>query len=110
MNLTVTFRGTTHPLSVLPDSTLEALQLQLEELTSVPPSLQKLLYKGKKPRISPDATLEEAGLKEGSKIQMLGSTETELGGMKKAEDEMRRREEILRQRTGKNLPKVRDYP
>ena len=65
MNLTVTFRGTTHPLSVLPDSTLEALQLQLEELTSVPPSLQKLLYKGKKPRISPDATLEEAGLKDG---------------------------------------------
>ena len=55
------------------------------------------------------ATVTEAGLKDGTKIQMLGSTETELGGMKKVEDEMRRREEILRQRAGKNLPKVRDY-
>lgn len=106
MNITVTFRGTSHPLLVLPDTTLEALQLQLEELTSIPPSLQKLLYKGKKPRLPPHATLNEAGLKDGMKVQLLGSTESELGEMKKAEDEKRRREEILSQRARQKLPKV----
>jgi hypothetical protein len=35
---------------------------------------QKLLYKGKKPSIEADATLSDAGLKDGMKIQMLGST------------------------------------
>lgn len=76
------------------------VKLQLEELTSIPPSLQKLLYKSKKLRLPPDATLEEASLKFGVKVQLLRSTEWELGGMKKAVVKKRRREEILSQRSG----------
>ena len=105
-HLTVTFRGTAHPLSVLPGSTLEALQTQLEELTSVPPSLQKLLFKGKKLNTSSACTLAEAGVKDGTKIQLLGSTEAELGGMRQVEREKQRRDHIMRQRAGKSLPKV----
>ncbi|THH11276.1 hypothetical protein EW145_g757 [Phellinidium pouzarii] len=91
MNISISHRGATLPLSVLPDSTLEALQLQLEELTSVPPSLQKLLYKGKKKK----------------SIQLLGTTEAELGGVRSAENERRRKEKVLRERATANLPKPR---
>ncbi|KAI5123182.1 hypothetical protein M0805_003949 [Coniferiporia weirii] len=107
MILTVTHRGATHPLSVLPDNTFAALQLQLEELTSVPPSFQKLLCKGKKVNSPPEATLDQAGLKDGMKMQLLGPTEAELGGMRSAESETRRRDEILKRRTATSLPKPR---
>lgn len=106
MNLTVAYRGESHPLSVLPESTLAALQIQLEELTGVPPSLQKLLYKGKKSNIPEDATVEQAGLKDGTKVQLLGATAAELGGMHTSENEKRRREETLRQRSLRNFAKV----
>ena len=46
INLTVTYRGSTHALSVLPDATLAYLYDRLEELTSVRPANQKLIFKG----------------------------------------------------------------
>lgn len=109
MNLTVTYRGESHPLSVLPETTLGALQIQLEELTGVPPSLQKLLYKGKKSNVPENATIEQAGLKDEAKVQLLGATAAELGGMHTAENEKRRKEETLRQRSLKNFAKVSFY-
>lgn len=102
----VTLRGTQHPLSLLPDSTLASLYAQLEELTSVPPSLQKLLYKGKK-TLGDDATIAQAGIKDGLKVQMLGSTPQEIGGLKATEDEQQRRNRILRERALKAPTKVR---
>ncbi|KAF8347977.1 WLM-domain-containing protein [Amanita rubescens] len=110
IKLTVTYRGAQHALSVLPDSTLSALQACLEELTSVPPSLQKLLYKGKKATSTSqdeDTTVIEVGLKDGMKIQLLGATMQELGGMKDAENAQRKREKILRERALKPQVKVR---
>ena len=108
MKLTVAYRGEVHSIDIPSESTLAALHEQLEALTSVPPSLQKLLYKGKKPSIPPEETsLEQAGLKDGMKIQLVGSKIDEIGGMQTAENEKRKKEEILARRKGTNLPRVR---
>lgn len=105
ISLTVTHKGALYPVSLLPDSTLASLQDRLEELTSVPPSLQKLLFKGRNSRTAHgDATLTEAGLKDGMKVQMLGSTTEELGGMNAAEKKWDR---ISRERASKAPMKVR---
>ena len=103
LRLDIAHKGTHYNLSLLPTSTLESLQLQLEELTSVPPHLQKLLYKGKKSvnyEEAKDISLESVGLKDGMKVTMLGSTERELGTMQKVTEEKRRKEEIIAQRKG----------
>lgn len=110
ISFTVTFRGVPHALSVLPDTTLAELYLRLEELTGVPPPLQKLLYKNKKaPGINNNAeqmTIIQAGLKDGMKVQMLGSTTQEIEGLKGVEDERTRIEGILRKRALKAPVKV----
>ncbi|KAF8075149.1 WLM-domain-containing protein [Lyophyllum atratum] len=112
LSFTVTYRGTPHALSLLPDSTLSALQARLEELTNVPPSLQKLIYKGKN-LLGSDAqdrdetTLTQAGFKNGLKIQMLGSTSQELTSLQSTESEQRKRERILKERALKAPTKVR---
>jgi hypothetical protein len=109
ISLTVSFRGTPHVLSLLPDTTLAALHSRLEELTEVPPHLQKLLYKGKKALGESDAremTLVQAGLKDGTKVQMLGSTTKDIDGMKAVENENQRRERIMRERALKAPVKV----
>ncbi|KAI0923512.1 hypothetical protein AcV5_009034 [Taiwanofungus camphoratus] len=107
VELTITHRGIAYRLSLLPDDTLAFLQARLEELTSVPPPLQKLLYKGKKSNLSQDSTVAEAGLNNGTKVQMLGLTTEELGGMRAVEDERNKREHILRERAAKAPVKVR---
>ncbi|TBU34162.1 WLM-domain-containing protein [Dichomitus squalens] len=106
IHLTFTHRGATHPLSLLPESTLAYLQERLEELTSVPQENQKLLYKGKK-TLGPDATISDAGLKDGMKVQLIGPTAEELGGLKAAESEHQRKERILRERAQRAPVKVR---
>ncbi|KAL1941241.1 hypothetical protein VTO73DRAFT_7453 [Trametes versicolor] len=106
LTITISHRGTTHPLSLLPDSTLAYLQARLEELTSVPPDNQKLLYKGKK-SVSHDATVIDAGLKDGLKVQLIGPTAEELGGLQATESEHQRKERILRERAQKVHAKVR---
>ncbi|KZP17568.1 WLM-domain-containing protein [Athelia psychrophila] len=99
-------RGVAYPLSLLPDSTLASLYAQLEELTGVPPPLQKLLYKGKR-AADEDAALSAAGIKNGLKIQMLGSTQQEIGGLHAAETEQQRINRILRDRALKGPTKLR---
>ncbi|KAL6309347.1 WLM-domain-containing protein [Sparassis latifolia] len=107
IEFTVTHRGTAHRLSFLPDTTLAVLQAHLEELTSVPPAHQKLLYKGKNARAADDATILDAGLRYGVKVQLLGSTVQEIGGLRAAEDEHQRRERILRERAVKGPTRLR---
>jgi hypothetical protein len=108
ISLTVTYRGTPCSLSLLPDSTLATLHVRLEELTSVPPLLQKLLYKGKKSSsgVEDETTLSQAGFKHGMKIQMLGPTAQELGSIQAAESEQKKRDLILRERALKTPTKV----
>jgi len=106
ISFTVTHRGTPYPLTLPPDSTLASLYVQLEELTGIPPSLQKLLYKGKK-SLEDDTAIAAAGIKDGLKLQMLGSTPQEIGGLKSAEDEQQRINRIMRERAVKAPVKVR---
>ncbi|PCH36399.1 WLM-domain-containing protein [Wolfiporia cocos MD-104 SS10] len=108
IDFTVTFRGNAYPLSLLPDASFADLQARLEELTSVPPSLQKLLFKGKKQSVQDDDTIVQAGLKSGMKVQMLGSTAKEIGGLRATESEYQKRERILRERAAKAPVKVRN--
>ncbi|TFK48531.1 WLM-domain-containing protein [Heliocybe sulcata] len=106
ISLTVTYRGGAYPLSLLPDETLSALQAQLEALTSVPRTHQKLLLKGRK-LADETCTLAQTGLKDGAKVQLLGPTFEEIGGLRKTEDEQAKRERILRERAAKPQAKVR---
>jgi len=109
ISLSVTYRGTTYPVSIASDSPLESLHTTLEELTSVPSSLQKLLYKSKNSKLSSDGeiTIAQAGLKDGMKIQMLGTTTEELGSLKATEAQEQKRDRILRERALKAPTKVR---
>ncbi|OCH85878.1 WLM-domain-containing protein [Obba rivulosa] len=107
IELNVSHRGATYKLSLLPTDTLALLYARLEELTGVPPPLQKLLYKGKKLNTTPDDTLEQAGLRHGTKLQMLGTRPDELQGLQKTETEHQRRERILRERAARGPVKVR---
>ncbi|KAJ6632556.1 WLM domain-containing protein [Mycena sp. CBHHK59/15] len=108
ISLIVSHRGVHHQLSVLPDSTLASLQATLEELTTVPPSLQKLLYKNSSKRAhDSEITLREAGLKAGTKVQMVGATLQEVGGVEAMEAEQRKRDKILRERALKAPVKMR---
>ena len=109
ISFTVTFRGVPHAFSIPPATPLAELHLQLGELTGVPPGLQKLLYKNKKSPGNNDAeqmTITEAGLKDGTKVQMLGSTTQELDGLRAVENEHTRVERILRERALKAPVKV----
>ncbi|KAF9474827.1 WLM-domain-containing protein [Pholiota conissans] len=108
ISVTVSFRGKAHTISLSSDATLSDLHAQLEELTEVPPSLQKLLYKGKKPTGGDEEiTILLAGIKDGMKIQMLGTTTKDLEGMKAVENENQRRERIMRERALKAPVKLR---
>lgn len=75
-NLAVSHRGTVYTIKTRLSDTLASFQSQLEDVTGVAPDGQKLLFKGKKPtkQAAQDVTLTELGLKDGVKVQMLGST------------------------------------
>ncbi|KAF7361380.1 Zinc metalloproteinase [Mycena sanguinolenta] len=107
ISFTVSHRGFQHRLSILPDSTLADLHATLEELTTVPPSMQKLLYKNSPKAAHDEMTLREAGLKNGIKVQMVGSTLQELDSLQAKEAEQRKRDRILRERALKAPVKVR---
>ncbi|GLB41640.1 putative WLM-domain-containing protein [Lyophyllum shimeji] len=112
LSFTVTYRGTSHALSLLSDTTISVLQTRLEELTNVPPALQKLIYKGKNlfgtdTQDRETTTLAQSGFKNGLKIQMLGSTSQELTSLQSTENEQRTRERILRERALKAPTKLR---
>jgi len=111
ITLTVSFRGALHNINLPLSSPVYTLHTQLEELTDVPHTLQKLLYRGKKLFWKSDedarsTTLEKVGMRDGTKIQLLGSTLTELEGLKKEESEHLRKERIMRERALKAPVKV----
>lgn len=104
--LHVTHRSNPYEVELSPDATLADLQAQLETLTSVPPHMQKLLYKGKK-AVSPEDSIQNAGLSNGLRITLLGNPEKAIEGLLEAEKEQKRREEIMKARAAKSRPQVR---
>ncbi|KAH8091744.1 WLM domain-containing protein [Cristinia sonorae] len=109
ITITVTHRGLSHSLAVDPTSLLTDLQQHIEDLTNVPISHQKLLYKGKKTSRHDETqvTLEDFGLKDGVKVMLVGGTKEEVGEMQREEDEAKRKERIDRERRGKPQAKLR---
>ncbi|KAL0571435.1 hypothetical protein V5O48_010525 [Marasmius crinis-equi] len=108
ITVNVSHKGQNFSLSLLPDSTLALLLERLEELTSIPPPLQKLLYKGSKSTKRDDSiTLAEAGIKDGMKIQVIGTTAQQLDQLKATENEQQRRDRIMKERASKGPTKVR---
>ncbi|KIJ21016.1 hypothetical protein PAXINDRAFT_125633 [Paxillus involutus ATCC 200175] len=107
VSLTISFRGVTHTVSLSPDTPLSQLHTRLQELTSVPPPLQKLLFRGKKVQHEDDVTLAQIGLRDGIKIQMLGPTAQEADALAAAESEHQRKEKIFHERALKPQVKLR---
>ncbi len=108
MNILISFRGISHSLSVDTTTILADFQSRVEALTSVPPALQKLLYKGKKVHTNADnASLLDVGMKNGTRITLVGSTEGEIESMRATEAESQRKENIMRQRQSRGPSKVR---
>ncbi|KAK7028321.1 zinc metallo proteinase [Favolaschia claudopus] len=107
VSFSVAHRGIQHQLSLDLDGTLGELYATLEDLTTVPPTFQKLLYKNNPKTAHDEMTLREAGIKKGTKIQMVGSTLQELDGLQAKEAEERKRNRILRERALKAPVKVR---
>lgn len=94
----VSHKGKNYAVQVDLTNTISSFQAQLEELTSVPVGNQKLLFKGKKTPASGNDTLETFGLKDGIKVQMLGTTAEEVSGLRAVEEEKKRKEQILKNR------------
>jgi hypothetical protein len=104
-HLTVSHRSQIYNLSLNADATIQDLQERLNELTAVPPHLQKLLYKGRK-NLKPEMSLGDAGIVDGAKITLLGNPESTIGELLDAEKQQKRKEEILKARAAGPAPKV----
>jgi hypothetical protein len=104
--LHVTHRSNPYEVALSPEATLADLQAQLENLTGVPPHMQKLLYKGRK-AVSTGDSIQSAGLSNGLKVTLLGNPEKAIEGLLEEEKEQKRREEIVKARAAKARPQVR---
>jgi len=94
----ISHKGKSYNLQVHLTDVVSSFQAQLELLTSVPVENQKFLFKGKRTSAKGSDTLEVFGLKDGTKVQMLGSTVEEISALKTVEDEKKQTEQILRNR------------
>jgi len=103
ISIIVAYRGVVYPIQLALSATLVDLHAQLEQLTSVPPLNQKLIYKGRRV----DSALADTGFKDGMKFQMLGSTSQQVSAISAADDEHAKSERIMRGRALKPQVKVR---
>jgi hypothetical protein len=101
--LHITHGGSTFDLVVSSNDTIEQLQQTLHEITSISIDKQKLLWKGMKRGAT---RLNHAGLKNGSKITIIGTPEKAIELMHKSEAEAARRADILRARESRGPTKV----
>ncbi|CAE6487694.1 unnamed protein product [Rhizoctonia solani] len=102
--LHIAYGGSTFDITTCPDNTLGQLQQTIYERTSIPIDKQKLLWKGMKRGAT---TLDRAGLKNSTKITIIGTPEKAIELMHKAEAEATRRADILRARESRGPTKVR---
>jgi len=96
--ISISHKGKSYNVQAHLTSTIYSFQAQLQELTSVPVENQKLLFKGKRASSKGRDTLEAFGLRDGTKVQVLGSTMEEIGDLRAVEDEKKQAERILRDR------------
>lgn len=119
MNLTLSFKGKSTPLTDLPeDLSLADLQAELDLTTGVPPKNQKV-FLGKKGLVKisdkNSADLVFKLIPDGSKVMLIGSTISALGKLEEMETSaaqeaaklkarQRRDRELYRRKTGRNTP------
>lgn len=97
---TVSFQGEIISIDLpLHTTTLADLREYLQEMTNVASSGQKLIYKGKVSSAPPTATLEEAGIRRGVKVMLLGTPAQALSAFKAEEADAERRQAILARRS-----------
>lgn len=116
INITVTHRTAIHTLSLPSTTLLSDLQAQLQSLTGVPVSNQKLLYKRHPaPRFSArestsqddsGPTIVEAGLSNRTRVMLVGNTTETLEKVKSVAEQEKRKERILKEREAKGPTKV----
>ncbi|CAE6457074.1 unnamed protein product [Rhizoctonia solani] len=104
VTLHITHGGSTFGITASLDDTFDRLQQRLYEMTSVLVDNQKLLWKGMKRGAT---KLGHSGLKNGSKITLIGTPEEDIKLMHKAEAESVRRADIIRARESRGPTKVR---
>jgi hypothetical protein len=101
--LHISHGGSTFDTTLFLDDTLDQLKQVLYETTSIPVDKQKLLWKGMKRGA---IKLQDSGLKNGSKVTLIGTPEKAIELMHQAEAENSRRAEILRAREARGPTKV----
>ncbi|SRR5260221_3962008 len=106
MAFTVVFKGQAHSIDLPLSTSISELSEYLEKLTGVPQPNQKLIWKGKKNSATSDTTLQEAGITDGIKIILLGTSVQELDALKYAEKEAHRRNEIIARRVASGPSKA----
>jgi hypothetical protein len=98
-SFSVSFQGKTLPIDLpLTTTTLAELGQRLQELTDVAVAGQKLIYKGKRAIAPPTCTLDQAGIKPGTKVMLLGTTSQALDAFKEEEADAERVQAILAKR------------
>ncbi|CAE6460867.1 unnamed protein product, partial [Rhizoctonia solani] len=102
--LRIVHGSSTFGITASSDDTFDQLQQALYEMTSVPIDKQKLLWKGMKRGAT---RLDHLGLKNGSKLTLIGTPEKVIELMHKAEAEAARRADIIRARESRGPTKFR---
>lgn len=74
MELVLMFKAKKIPALVPPDGTVTDLQCMVEKLLSVEQHKQKLIHKGTTVSNTPDRTLASFGIKQGSRIMVIGKS------------------------------------
>jgi len=72
ITFSISHNNQSHSITMSENETVNALRLKLHPLTGVPAGLQKLMYKGLMK--DDNLTLAQAGVKNGVKIMLMGST------------------------------------
>lgn len=96
LNFQVSYQGNNLQLTQWdPQSTIGQLKDHLQQETGVPPSLQKLLHKGK--RLVDDATtLNELGFNDKTKLMLMGSAPKQVEEIAQLDDKLGRNRETAR--------------
>ncbi|KAJ3310046.1 hypothetical protein HDU76_003463 [Blyttiomyces sp. JEL0837] len=83
VSFTITYKGTHYPITLPTSTTLHELQSQIESITDIPISNQKLLHKSIPPSIQSDKskTLWDLNIPNGSTIMLVGSTANSVKGV-----------------------------
>ena len=88
LSFRVTHRKDVLRLSMPPSATVSELHAKLEELTGIPPTMQKVMFKGGLK--DKTKTLADVGIKSGVKMMLVGSKQADIAKLKAAEEAVKK--------------------